>query len=351
MGLREYIIRRLLLLIPIMLGVVLLIFAVMQFVPVYQRLALYLRSTKEMNPDTIQATIHAAGLDQPIWTQFYNWLSGMLSGNFGVSVYFGEPVITGLMRRVPATFEIVLFSAPLVILVGIWLGVEAAVQKDKPFDHISRIFSILGTSMPSFFFGVILLAIFVFQLKLTTPWRLTPSISVGIEGQLASIPPTWHAYTGLMTVDSLLNFRGDVFVDALEHLVLPVLVLVFIQTAVMVRVTRSSMLEALGKTYITAARAKGLSKNEVIYKHARRNALIPVVTISGLLVGGMMTGLVITETVFIFPGIGNWAATAAQHFDVAVVTVYAMFSALVFVLANLIVDVLYAYIDPRIRLG
>ena len=129
------------------------------------------------------------------------------------------------------------------------------------------------------------------------------------------------------------------------------MVLVFIQTAVLVRVTRSSMLEALSKTYITAARAKGLSRDEVIYKHARRNALIPVVTISGLLVGGMMTGLVITETVFLFPGIGSWAATAAQNFDVSVVIIYALFSAAVFVLANLIVDVLYAYIDPRIRLG
>jgi peptide/nickel transport system permease protein len=334
-----------------MLGVVVLIFAVMQFVPVTQRVSIYLRSTKELNPENIRQAISAAGLDQPIWNQFYTWLTNMLHGNFGVSPYYQELVLVGLMKRIPATFEIVLYSAPLVILVGIWLGVEAAVQKDKPFDHLSRIFSILGTSLPSFFFGVVLLAIFVFQLRWTTPWRLTPSVDVMVQTAMSTIPPTWHSYTGLLTIDSILNLRVDVLVDALEHLVLPVLVLVFIQTAVMVRVTRSSMLEALGKTYIIAARAKGLTKNEVIYKHARRNALIPVVTISGLLVGGMMTGLVITETVFIFPGIGNWAATAAQHFDVAVVTIYAMFSAVVFVLANLIVDVLYAYIDPRIRLG
>jgi peptide/nickel transport system permease protein len=158
-------------------------------------------------------------------------------------------------------------------------------------------------------------------------------------------------YTGMMLIDSLLNWRLNYFYDALIHLILPTLVLVFIQTAVLVRVTRSSMLEALGKTYIIAARAKGLTKNEVIYKHARRNALIPVVTISGLLVGGMMTGLIITETVFLFPGVGSWAATAAQRFDLSVVAAYSMFSAVVFVLANLIVDVLYAYIDPRIRLG
>ena len=161
----------------------------------------------------------------------------------------------------------------------------------------------------------------------------------------------FRQYTGLFTIDGLLNANFVLFVDALLHLLGPALVLIFIQSATMVRVTRSSMLEALGKTYIVAARAKGLSRKETIYRHARRNALIPVVTISGLLVGGMLTGLTITETVFSFGGIGAWAAQAAIRLDVAVVFLYAMFSALIFVLSNLIVDVLYAYVDPRIRLG
>lgn len=349
MGLREYIIRRLILIIPIMLGVVVLIFAVMQFVDPTQRVMLYLRNPRQFQPEVLAHYIHMYGLDQPVYVQFYNWLVGMLQGNFGFSGYYREMVLPGLLRRVPATLEIVLFSAPIIILVGIWLGVESAVRKDKPFDQFTRVLSILGTSLPSFFFGIILSAIFIAQLKWVTSGRLGPLI--GTNWSLMVATGTWHQYTGLLTIDSLLNGRLDICVDALEHLVLPCMVLVFIQTAVLVRVTRSSMLEALSKTYITAARAKGLSKSEVIYKHARRNALIPVVTISGLLVGGMMTGLVITETVFSFPGIGQWAAVAAQNFDVAVVIIYAMFSAAVFVLANLIVDVLYAYIDPRIRLG
>jgi ABC-type dipeptide/oligopeptide/nickel transport system permease component len=347
MGLREYIIRRLLLLIPIMLGVVVLIFATIQFVDPISRVTVYIRNPRQMDPNVIDHYIKIYGLDQPIWVQFFNWLKEMLSGNFGVSSYYRQPVLSGLLDRVPATFEIVLYSAPMIILVGIWLGVESAVNKDKPFDHVTRILSILGTSLPSFLFGIVLSVIFVSQLRWTTPGRLTQST---IWLQMIQVG-TWHPYTNLVTVDSILNGRLDFFVDGVVHLILPSLVLVFIQTAVMVRVTRSSMLEALSKTYITAARAKGLSKNEVIYKHARRNALIPVVTISGLLVGGMMTGLIITETIFVFPGIGSWAATGAQNFDVAVVTIYAMFSALVFVLANLVVDVLYAYIDPRIRLG
>lgn len=349
MGLREYIIRRLILIIPIMLGVVLLIFAVMQFVDPVVRVTLYLRNPRQYAPDVIGRYISLYGLDQPVWVQFYNWLSGMLQGEFGYSAYYREMVLPGLLARVPATLEIVMFAAPLIILVGIWLGVESAVRKDKPFDQLTRIFSIVGTSLPSFFFGVLLSAIFIAQLKWVSASRLSPHLYTEVLLSISS--HHWNTYTGLLTIDSLLNGRPDMFFDALLHLALPVLVLLFIQTAVLVRVTRSSMLEALGKTYITAARAKGLTKSEVIYKHARRNALIPVVTISGLLVGGMMTGLIITETVFSFPGIGQWAAEAAQVFELPVVIIYAMFSAVVFVLANLIVDVLYAYIDPRIRLG
>jgi len=332
-----------------MLGVVLLIFAVMQFVDPVQRVTLYLRNPRQFAPDVIRRYISIYGLDQPVWVQFYNWLSGMLQGQFGYSSYYREMVLPGLLARVPATLEIVLFSTPLIILGGIWLGVESAVRKDRSFDQLTRIFSILGTSLPSFFFGILLSAIFIAQLKWVSTSRLTPSLYTQVS--LMQSSHHWNTYTGLMTLDSLLNGRPDICFDALIHLALPVLVLMFIQTAVLVRVTRSSMLESLGKTYITAARAKGLTNSEVVYKHARRNALIPVVTISGLLVGGMMTGLVITESVFMFPGIGQWAAEAAQVFDVSVVIVYAMFSSAVFVLANLIVDVLYAYIDPRIRLG
>jgi peptide/nickel transport system permease protein len=350
MGLREYIIRRLILLIPIALGVVILIFAIIQLVPATQRVVIFVQSDpKQMKPEILNYYIHLYGLDQPVWVQFYQWLQQVLQGNFGYAESTSEVVLTGLLRRIPVTFEIVLYCAPVIVLVGIWLGINSAVQRDKPFDHLSRILSIIGTSLPSFFFGVALSAIFVAQLKWTSSGRL----STVMEGQLSAwvTEGKWNQYTGLLTVDSLLNVRFDYFVDAIKHLILPSLVLVFIQTAVMVRVARSSMLEALSKTYIVAARAKGLSRKEVIYKHARRNALIPVVTISGLLVGGMMTGLIITETVFRFPGLGNWAAMAAQRFDMPVVAAYAMFSAVVFVLANLVVDVLYAYIDPRIRLG
>lgn len=346
MGLRDFIIRRLILMIPTILGVVLLIFAVLQLIPPESRASLYITDPKQFR--NIDDVIKKYGLDQPVHIQFFAWLNQILHGNFGSSQLGGhKPVLTSFIDRLPATVEIVIYCAPLIVFFGIWLGTVSAVNRDKLPDHISRVTSILGTSLPSFFFGIILISIFVAQLKWTTLYRLSE------QGKLlADINRgTFRLYTGLYTIDSLLNGNIPLFLDALKHIALPVLVLVFIQSATMVRVTRSSMLEALGKTYIVAARAKGLSRKEVIYKHARRNALIPVVTISGLLVGGMLTGLTITETVFNFGGIGQWAAQAAIQLDVSIVIFYAMFSAVIFVISNLLVDVLYAYIDPRIRLG
>jgi len=345
MGLREYIVRRIIMVIPIMLGVVVLIFAVLQLVPVTARAAVYVTDPKQftMLPQIAQQY----GLYDPIHIQFFRWINEVLHGNLGASaVDEGMPVVQGLLERLPATAEIVIFSAPFIIVFGIWLGTVSAVNRDKVPDHLSRVGSILFTSLPSFFFGILLIAItqsfgWPFSGRLTNVAAYYGAINAG----------RFHPYTGLMTIDGLLNGNLGITVDALRHLILPALVLIFIQSATMVRVTRSSMLEALSKTYIVAARAKGLSRKETIYKHARRNALIPVITISGLLVGGMLTGLTITETVFSFGGIGQWAARSAILLDVAVVFAYAMFSALIFVLANLIVDILYAYIDPRIRLG
>jgi peptide/nickel transport system permease protein len=162
---------------------------------------------------------------------------------------------------------------------------------------------------------------------------------------------TWQNHTGLLTIDSLINGQWWIFLDAVRHLVLPITVLSLLNSAVMVRVMRSSMLEALGKDYITAAKAKGLSRNEIINKHARRNALIPAITISGLMIASLLTGVVITETVFNMGGIGAYAANSARILDIPPVIGYALMSAVIFVISNLIVDVMYAYIDPRIRLG
>jgi peptide/nickel transport system permease protein len=293
------------------------------------------------------AIAHEYGLYDPVYVQFYYWLKALLiDHNLGIDSS-GMPVLQALLMRFPATFEIVLYSSPLIILVGLYLGVLAGSNKDKFADQASRVLAIMGTSLPSFWFGIVLLAIFYAGLGWFPPERWGSAVGLYITK-----PGTpWHWHTGLITIDALINGQLWIFVDGIRHLVLPVTVLVLLNSALLVRVTRSSMLEALGKDYITAAKAKGLSRKEVINIHARRNAMIPAITISGLMVAGLLGGVVITETVFNMGGIGQYAATCAETLDIPPVIGYTLLSAVIFVFSNLIVDIMYAYIDPRIRLG
>lgn len=344
MGLKTYVIRRLLLMVPTFLGVTLLIFAVMQFLPINVRAMMYITDIKELSD--LPKVIEEHGLNQPIYIQYFRWLYEVfINHNFGVDRY-NQPVFEALISRMPATIELVLYSVPPTIFIGITFGTLAAVHKDKFFDHVTRLLAIIGTSLPSFWLGIVLLAIFFAGLGWFPPQRWSSDVNLYVSDPKSS----WRWYTRLITIDGLLNGRFDITLDGLRHLVLPVTVLTIINVALIMRVMRSSMLEALSKDYITAARAKGLPNKEVIYKHARRNALIPVTTISGLLVASLLTGVVITETVFDLKGIGAYAAESAAVPDIPVILAYALLSSFIFVIANLMVDILYAYLDPRIRL-
>jgi peptide/nickel transport system permease protein len=345
MGMRTYILRRLLLAIPVLFGAVIFLFAVLQFIPPLTRATLYITNPKQAK--YIVQIAKENGLYDPVYVQFYYWLKALLvNHNLGIDSS-GMPVIQALLLRFPATFEIVLYSAPLIVLIGISLGVLAGANRDKFADQASRVLAILGTSLPSFWFGIVLLAIFYAGLGWFPPMRWGTATASYIYAP--NTPWRWH--TGLITIDALINGQFWIFLDGLRHLVLPVTVLVLLNSALLMRVTRSSMLEALGKDYITAAKAKGLTRKEVINIHARRNALIPAITISGMLIAGLLTGVVITETVFNMGGIGQYAALSAEALDIPPVIGYTLLSAVIFVFSNLIVDVLYAYIDPRIRLG
>jgi peptide/nickel transport system permease protein len=245
-----------------------------------------------------------------------------------------------------------MFAAPIIIFIGIYLGVQSAIHRNGFIDHICRVVSIIGWSLPSFWLGLILISVFSGQLRWVS---IGPLSQEGINH--VANTALFTRYTGVSVFDGVLNSitRLDISqlgitLDALAHVILPVIVIVTIDVALLIRVMRSSMLEALNKQYIITAKAKGLSKNVVIYKHARRNALIPVATLSGMLVAGLLGGLVITETVFAYGGLGMWAARAALSTDIPAVLGYAILTAVIFVIANLIVDILYAYIDPRIRL-
>lgn len=293
MGLREYIIRRIILIVPVIFGAILLIFAVIQMIPPGQRAMLYVRSDKDLQ--FIDAIIKVHHLDRSAFEQFVDWFGQLLTGNLGWTVTGHGPVLAVMLNNWPATIEIVLFAAPLIIFIGTYLGVLSAVHRDKPIDHATRLFSISGYSLPSFWLGLILLSI-AYTL---TGHEFLGRISTNLTGVVKNIY-TWHRYTGLYTIDGILNGRLDVTWDALQHLVMPVTVITIINCAGLIRIMRSSMLEALTKGYVVTARAKGLKNSQVINKHARRNALIPVITISGLMVAGLMSGLLITEQVFFF---------------------------------------------------
>lgn len=344
MELRSYIGRRIILLIPTILGAVLLIFLLLQFMSPIQRASLYIQSPKEAM--AITEIITKYHLDDPIHVQFYYWVVKLLHGNLGWSETGMMPVSDAFFNFLPATLELFIFAAPIIIWASIKMGVNSAVNRDKVRDHATRIASIVGYAIPNFWLGLLLLMIFYgFFTGLFPPGRLSPAIDSYVHSG------AFAQYTRINTIDAILNLDFRVLIDALRHLVLPVTTLVMSSWALLTRITRSSMLESLNRGYVTTARAKGLDEKTVINKHARRNALTSVLTVSGYLVMGLITGAFITETIFGFKGIGWFFVRSATQYDVPVIIGFTLIFAIAIVIINLIVDLLYAYFDPRVRLG
>lgn len=352
----NYIIRRIMLVPVLLFGVTLLIFGMLQFLSPMERSALYVVDIPKTERQ-IEGVILKYGLDQPIHVQYWRWLvgtvdsrtgereGGIIFGDFGWSRTGSQSVANLIQTRFPNTLDLALWAIGPVILVGVWLGVQAAVHHNGFIDQAGRMFSIIGASFPTFVFGLLALMIFYANLQWFPPGRLSTSMNaVFNSGEFTS-------YTHLLTVDALLNGRFDVFLDALRHMILPILTLSYLSWATFLRVTRSSMLETLRQEYVTTARAKGLPERDVINKHARPNAMISVVTLAGFTVVSLMGGVVITETVFDYPGIGKAAAEAAQQLDVITVLGFALFNGFILIIANVVVDILYAVVDPRVRLS
>jgi peptide/nickel transport system permease protein len=352
----QYIIRRLLILPLILVGVTLLIFAMLQFLSPEQRSALYIRDIPKTSGE-MEGIIKRYGLRDPIYMQYWHWMTGnpdpetgqisggILRGDFGFSRTMAEPVIDVIKHRFPATIELSLWAIIPIIAIGVWLGIIAAVNHNKPIDQFARVFSIIGYSFPTFVFGLLMLMFFYAQLR----WFPTGRLSDWADAIVSS--PGYVQYTSIVTIDSIINGRLDIFLDALRHLVLPVITLSYVEWALFLRITRSSMLETLRQDYVTTARAKGLEEQKVVMKHALPNALIPVATMGGLQVASLLGGVVFTETIFNFPGIGSAAAMAAEQLDVITVLSFTLLTATILIVSNLIVDVLYAVLDPRVRLG
>ncbi len=338
-----YIVRRLMVLPVILLGVTVFIFGIFSFLDPKMRAGLYVKDIPK-SPDALQRIIAKYGLDDPIHVQYWRWLNQIVRGNFGWSKTAQRPVLQALGHYFPATAELALWAAIPVLVVGVWLGILSALHHNRPLDHTTRVFALVGWSFPSFVYGLLMLMVFYAMLKWFPPGRISDWVTREVIGG------TFKQYSGMYTLDALLNGRLDVFADALRHLIMPVLTLSYIQWALLLRVTRSSMLETLRQEYVMTARSKGLKERIVVYKHAARNAMIPVATMGGLLLVGLLNGVVLTETVFNYPGLGRWAATAATQLDILTVLGFTLFNAVLLVAGNLIVDILYAVIDPRIRL-
>lgn len=338
MRMRTYIARRLLLLIPVLLGVSILVFTLTRVTG--NPAAAYI--TEKTPPEAVEAIKEKLHLNDPIYVQYFFWLGSMLQGDWGISkVNANKPVTESIAEFFPATFELTMVSIIIAIIVGIALGTVSAVRRDKPIDHATRLMALSGVSLPVFVLALILQFIFYFHLG----W-------FPYGGRISDqfIIQDWTQYTNFYLIDSLLNGKVDLFVDVAWHLVLPAVTLAFGTIAIITRMMRSSMLEVLGQDYIKTARSKGLPEKTVIRKHARRNALIPTTTIIGLAFGGLLAGAVLTETIFVWPGLGTWSVSALLQNDWASILGFTILIAIVFVLANLIVDVLYAYLDPRVRL-
>ncbi len=330
----KYIIKRLLQLIPVLFGVSVIVFFLMRVcAPDPGPIVLGQHATEEK----IQEWREVNGLNDPIITQYVDFIKGALQGDLGTSYYTKTPVMKEIMTRFPATVELAIAAIIFASIFGIIIGVISAIKKNTIFDSGGMIISLVGVSMPIFWLGILLIILFAGVLHwLPSNGRIDPVLK----------PAT---VTGFMLIDSLIVGRMDAFMDAVRHLVLPTLALSLYSMAIIARMTRSSMLETLNLDYIRTARAKGISEGKVTRKHALRNALMPIVTVIGLQLGGLLGGAVLTESVFSWPGIGAYTVNCILKSDFPVVQGVVLLIAVIFVLMNLIVDIIYAFLDPRIK--
>ena len=357
----QYIFRRIIAAVPVLFGILLVTFILARVSPGDPcRAILGEKATEEVCSRFIQEK----GLDKPIITQFGIYVKDMLSGNLGESFRLGLPVSRLLIERLPTTFELSLSALIISMIFGIPLGLISAVKHNSWLDVITMVWANIGVSMPVFWLGLMLAYVFSLLLK-DTPFWLPPSgrISPGIPDDTFyelwgwTVPETglWAAFlefTGRLNIlNALLTQNWELLKDAVMHLILPAFALGTIPMAIIARMARSAMLDVLGQDYIRAARAKGLSKTSVVLKHAFRNSLLPLVTVIGLSFGSLLGGAVLTETIFGLSGVGRTLYEAITARDYGIVQVFTLVIAFVFVVINLIVDVSYAYLDPRVRLN
>jgi len=331
----RYIARRLLISVPVLAGVLVVAFLIGHVIP-SNPLHLF------VGPDADEAYIERMRdelhLDDPVWVQFYAYVSGLAKGDWGMSWNTRNTVNNELARRLPATFELITLSLLVCVVLAIPLGVLAAVKRDTVLDHVSRAVSLVGVSMPSFWFGLLLIYVFFYLL------RIAPApmgrLSIGI---------TIRRVTGFYLIDAALARDWSSFVETLRYLALPVIAVAFTKMAELTRLVRSTMIEALNSDYIETSRAQGLRRRLIYYRLALKNAIVVPLTQIGILYGALVGGVVIIELVFAWPGCGSWAINAALAGDFAPVQAFAVICAATRLMIFLVVDIIYVIVDPRIR--
>ncbi len=355
-----YTLRRLLISIPVLFGILIITFILARLLPGNPcDMILTEKGTQEM----CDRVIEAKGLDKPIPIQFGIYMKDILRGDFGDSIRYNRPVIRILAERLPATVELSLTAFIIAVVIGIPVGIISAIKKNSPFDVATMIGANLGVSTPVFWLALILMYVFAVLFR-DTPFWLPPSgrVSAGVgtipfyevyeltaaEGTLKFI--VFDFLSNLYIFNSIITLDYEVLADTIKHLILPAVTMSIIPLAIIARLTRSSLLDELGSLYILGARAKGLRHRTAITKHGFPNALLPIVTIMGLQIGGLLSGAVLTETVYAFPGLGRMLFESIIAHDYPVVQMIILVIAVTFILANIIVDLLYAVLDPRIRL-
>jgi peptide/nickel transport system permease protein len=331
----QYIASRLVWLVPVIFGITLLTFLISHVVPADP---VSFVAGEKARPEQIEQLRKQYGLDKPLAVQYMHYLGGLLQGNFGRSLLSRRTVVEDLAQYLPATVELALVAMLLIVILGVPLGVLSAVWQDTWFDHLSRVLTMVGISLPVFWLGLL------FQLLF---YRLLQMLPIAARLDDLLTPP--GRITGLYTIDALLAGQPAVFFDALKHLILPAITLCSASLATVSRQVRSAMLEVLRQQYITTARAKGLYDRIVIGRHALRNALIPTITIIALQTGALLSGAVLTETVFSWPGMGLYALRSVLALDYQPVMSIALVIALIYTLLNLAADILYVWVDPRVQ--
>src|SRR5689334_11497699 len=333
----RFILRRLAGLVLVLAGVSIITFALSQLVPVDPAATALGQNARE---DQIQAYRKELGLDRPAVVQYFSYVSRLLQGDWGKSIRTRRPVADDLRDFFPATMELSLAAMVVAVILGIALGIVAAVRRNSLLDGFARMFALVGGSLPIFFVGLLMLALFYSRLR----WLPGP-------GRLDTVLRPPPHVTGLYTVDSLLAGNWALFKNSLLHLVLPAVTLGYFSTAVLLRMTRSSMLEVLNQDYVRTAQAKGLRDRVVILRHALKNAMIPVLTTIGIVFGSLLSGAVLTETIFGWPGLGRYATTSVTSLDLPAAMGVTLIAAVVYPVVNMLVDIGYHALDPRIRVG